>query len=380
MSSESFWITQYARDRIDAFKESSTYSTFGKLAAELRMSRGRLSDLFHAKKAVLQPRRAALNRLLGILPYEESLMYSTDQSFAKSSEVPIKKNDLIHREPHKPAPDLKTLLNDPALSQEIFADRYPSLHKVLVHAFGLKFFGDAAKKHPHLPGFSYNHFIQLGIIFSLSGTWNSKSLCIGYHRSGTRFEHTKGASILWAASFECNPPIDKIPDSRSVIDDWLARARLDRESARSVFWSPGKTILRTLFEYKIQIKGTIASIRPFGVVTRDERDGKDQRCYSNYVFEMVMESQETFERASEALKCAKQVLSPHNIPMLLMYRDGGLVSWKSDESEGKGQDTDVFATNEGRLNEMDIVAWRGIGHGEAVDFKQTRFHPGFDLF
>jgi hypothetical protein len=379
MSSAPKWITQYGRNRIEIFKHDSEYSTLEKIAEELGLSRGRFSALLNAQEPIVDERRILLNHLLSVLPCEDELMYSTDQSFAKNGDPPAMVTATPLRA-QQGKTDLKTLLTSHDLSVQILSNQYPSLHQIFIHSFGQKFPSDHAKNQPHFPGFNYNHFIQVGIIFPFAGACKGERAFVGYYRAGSRFEHTKGASFIWGASFECNPAIEKTPE-HSIVDNWISLVGFDKDAAKRQFLDSKTTILRNLFRYKIAIEGRIESITPFGVITRDERSANNRKCYTTYIFEAVMQSATNFRSPFEALKWAKQVFNFHDISPLILVGSGGALSWRSVEKEGKETDEEVFTTDKGRLNEMDIAAWRALRSPvKAIDFKQARFHPGFDLF
>jgi hypothetical protein len=256
--------------------------------------------------------------------------------------------------------DVKLVLDAPRLSKALLAGKNaPSFAECVEKTNLWTPVDDRHKDYPFLPGKTFNHFIQLGVVVALD--IQDEARIIGYTRRPRpqvpSQVHTKGRSILFGFSSWAH--IGRHKHDKSLLDAWLDTVDEQNQAERALVGGAAPIILQ-LATQKIDLLDHKCRIVPFGVITRDERGDSFKRVYTQFVFHVIV---------SVATK---------NIDRFVMHipTSGLEISRLPDNIKPEK----IFVGEKGRLNTMDIVAWNALhSNDEKIVVEHTVFSRSFKI-
>jgi hypothetical protein len=259
---------------------------------------------------------------------------------------------------HADSQDIKLLLTSRDLSRSLLG-----LKDVVSFAECLRAttvwtpINDAHKDHAIVPGLTYNHFVQPSVVVTLDV--DDSANVVAYSRVKRPFQpsnvHTEGMSILIAGS----PLWNVVRHKKSPLDHWLASTG-DRKKATTQLLGGISPAILHFVQYKIDLLRYECRILPLGVITKDECRRSHKRVYTQFVFRV---------RLTVKAKNLDDFVS--HIP------SRGLFPYRLSDNIDPEQ---TFVSADGRVNEMDVVAWRAL-HGRAATLKfgSARFRRDFQI-
>lgn len=261
--------------------------------------------------------------------------------------------------------DIKNVIWDPKISERLLgAESLPSLHEAVL-ASKVRLTDHDEEKDQTQKEIGVNHFLSVGAIVTLKMLGDPKTYAVAVHRERDKFpadyQHTYGRSPLISASFSFGL---KVSADREM-EDWVYRVDQEPSLADKLFMKlPGAVLLGLLaHKYRPGVDQS-PTIRPLGVVTRDERPeaGKAHRIYSMYLFHIHT-------------KLDRPIVPRERFAqdVLVKPETGSMVAvTPANES--------LWVRKGGKKNLMDIVVWRGLMSNAAMKREeQTHFVRGFSL-
>lgn len=263
--------------------------------------------------------------------------------------------------------DRKNVLMKLALSARILKNRPPTLAECVAKSCKWLTPTAAHKDIPYSPDLPYNHFLQVAAVIEFCNANPAYRARLTYSREEVHDaiqQFRLGNSCLWAASFDFR---ERGRDK--AMDEWMEMVAGDPEAAAEEFIRDRDSILSRLLKYKIDLHGSEpVGIRPWGVVTNDlHAAGKAKRVYSQYVFRVTVNVNESWRDLVAAMRNTKQ-------PRILANVDSfGLLPEGTDERL-------YFRDKNGSPNLMDIVVWRSLtSSAKCIREGSATFVRGFDL-
>jgi transcriptional regulator with XRE-family HTH domain len=265
--------------------------------------------------------------------------------------------------------DCKNVVADKSISRRILdARRLPSFAECIEASRTFPAINERHKDVPFVPEMGYNHFVQAGAVISIESRDSGIREVLAYGRSPGRGhpEHTPGIAILWSASFLHNLSLGV-----STMDRWMEEVRTDPAAARTRFTAEVDSVLAELLDYKIGLRDLHLQIEPFALITNDQRSGQDaesgqRRIYTQYVF--------CARLSALGLKAS---VYPD-----LKSRTRGFPLYPLDKKEMSREDLEHCFCDKstGRVNVMDILAWRGMfERTKTIRIGKATLVKGFDL-
>jgi hypothetical protein len=256
--------------------------------------------------------------------------------------------------------DVKLVLHAPRLSKALISGKsMPSFAECMRQSNVWTPVDDRHKDYPFLRGSTFNHFVQLALVVTLDLIGEPKLIC---YRRMPRPQvpsqvHTVGPSILFGCSSWAH--VDRYKHQKSPLDMWLDTVE-DSNEAEMALLGGERPILLQLAERKIDLLPHRRRITPFGIITRDERKESFKRVYTQFVFHVVLSV------TTKDVDRFVRLIPAHGAQLSRLPEKIDPVS--------------VFAGDKGRLNTMDIVAWKALHCDDlVVQFGSARFCRGFAI-
>ncbi|MBL9085003.1 MAG: hypothetical protein JNK76_24580 [Planctomycetales bacterium] len=203
------------------------------------------------------------------------------QTSAETAESPLSADEPPIFDPAmKPQQDIKVAVNDAGVRERLLTGRnLPSFWEAFDATAMVTTVDDAHKDHPLFPGATYNHFLQPSVVVTLN--WKNQSVPLACHRTTAPSlpynVHTTGLAILFAAD-----PCHHLKNG--CFTEWLSFARRKPKEAASSLLRGSQAILSEILKKTIDLRMHKPSLEPLCVITNDQRDGKNNRVYTQFVF------------------------------------------------------------------------------------------------